>query len=60
LDANINLKPTNLAHWSLTLWAKNLTNVQYYWGENETAGSAGTPSVVAPPRTFGFSVNYKL
>jgi len=60
LDANLNLKPASLAHWSLTLWAKNLTNVQYYWGENETAGSAGTPGVVAPPRTFGFSVNYKL
>jgi len=60
LDANINLKPANIAHWSLTLWAKNLTNVQYYWGENETAGSAGTPGVVAPPRTFGFSVNYKF
>jgi iron complex outermembrane receptor protein len=60
LDANLTFMPKGLPHWSLSLWGKNLTDVQYYWGENETAGSEGTPGVVAPPRTFGFNLNYKL
>ncbi len=24
------------------------------------AGTSGTPGVVAPPRTYGFTLNYKL
>jgi len=60
LDANLTLIPQNATHWSISLWGKNLTDVQYYWGENETAGTEGTPGVVAPPRTFGFTLNYRL
>ncbi len=60
LDANLTFVPKGLTHWSVSLWGKNLTDVQYYWGENETAGTVGTPGVVAPPRTFGFALNYKL
>jgi iron complex outermembrane receptor protein len=60
LDANLTFIPRGLTHWSISLWGKNLTDVQYYWGENETAGTVGTPGVVAPPRTFGFTLNYKL
>ncbi len=60
LDANLTFRPKGLEHWSVSLWGKNLTNVQYYWGENETAGTSGTPGVVAPPRTFGFTLNYRL
>jgi iron complex outermembrane receptor protein len=60
LDANLTFVPKGLTHWSVSLWGKNLTDVQYYWGENETAGTSGTPGVVAPPRTYGFTLNYKL
>ena len=60
LDLNLSYQRHADDPWTLRLWIKNLADEHYYWGENETAGPSGTPGVVAPPRTFGFSVNYKL
>jgi iron complex outermembrane receptor protein len=59
VDASIKyVNPDPDARWSIEIWAKNLLNQKYYWGENEAAG--GTPGVVAPPLTFGFTLGYKL
>ncbi len=60
LDANITYQPYWTAHWSASLYGKNLTDVHYYLSDNENANYEGTPTVVAPPLTFGFNVNYKL
>jgi iron complex outermembrane receptor protein len=60
LDANLTYQPAWTSHWSLSLWGKNLTDVHYYLSDNENGNYEGVPTVVAPPLTFGFTLNYKL
>lgn len=45
-------------HYEVSIWAKNLTNAEYYSHLTETGpGDVGIP---AAPRTFGISVGVKL
>ena len=44
--------------YEVSIWAKNLTNAEYYSHLTETGpGDVGIP---APPRTFGVSLGVKL
>jgi iron complex outermembrane receptor protein len=59
LDTTVSYSPMNSDNWTLRLWGKNLTDVKYYFNDTESAGASGTAAVVAPPRTYGVSFNYK-
>ena len=59
LDTTVSYSPMNSDNWTLRLWGKNLTDVRYYFNDTESAGASGTAAVVAPPRTYGVSFNYK-
>ena len=53
LSGSIEWLPTD-DHWSLKLWAKNITDTQY--SIYTTANVVGDEESPAPPRTFGVSV----
>jgi iron complex outermembrane receptor protein len=42
--------------WSISLWARNLTDVHYITNALRSAGTYGTAVVYAAPRTYGLTV----
>lgn len=56
LNASIGFSPSEL--WGIELWAKNITNTEYYAGR-QGAGT-GTTAVLAAPRTYGASLNFNF
>lgn len=58
MDANIALKSSD-APWSLTLWAKNLTDKRYVTQVGDFTGLSWGYKVHGAPRTFGITAGYK-
>lgn len=57
LNAQVGFEP-NAGHWSLNLWAENLTNEGYF---DDVVGSpSGLRGSYGQPRTYGVSASYKF
>ncbi|KHK91385.1 hypothetical protein LK12_11045 [Novosphingobium malaysiense] len=59
INASLTIKPHAMPHWSLRLWANNVTGEQYFSNVLTQSGPVGYMSSPAEPRTFGVAVRYK-
>jgi len=60
VDASATFTPRKAAAFSIRLWAKNLTNKEYYSIEYEEQGPAGFAASPAAPRTFGGEFRFRF
>ncbi len=59
VDANVKFADKH-DRWSINLWAKNLTDEELYVGTFILNSSRTNAGFMAPPRTFGVTVNYNF
>ena len=60
VNASATFTPRQAAALSIRLWAKNLTNKEYYSIEYEEQGPAGFAASPAAPRTFGGEFRFRF
>jgi iron complex outermembrane receptor protein len=60
VNASATFTPRQAAAFSIRLWAKNLTNKEYYSIEYEEQGPAGFAASPAAPRTFGGEFRFRF
>ncbi len=58
VNAGLSLAP-NAGPVTLRIWAKNLTDAQYYLTRATVALLVGDAQAQAAPRTYGLTVSYK-
>jgi iron complex outermembrane recepter protein len=60
VNASATFTPRQAAAFSIRLWAKNLTNKEYYSTEYEEQGPAGFAASPAAPRTIGGEFRFRF
>jgi outer membrane receptor protein involved in Fe transport len=60
INASASLTPRRASNLTMRLWARNLTNKEYYSIEFEEQGPAGFAASPAAPRTVGAELSFEF